>query len=75
MMTIMSGQFDGLPWRKSSRSNGNGGNNCTMVAVGVDAVGVKDSKDPEGPVLAFTLAAWAGFVAQARLGRFDLPAG
>ncbi|MFD0689360.1 DUF397 domain-containing protein [Actinomadura fibrosa] len=48
-------------WRKSSRSNGAGGN-CVEVA-GVDAVvAVRDSKDPEGPVLVMSRRAWGAFV-------------
>ncbi|MBW8094038.1 DUF397 domain-containing protein [Streptomyces hygroscopicus subsp. hygroscopicus] len=35
---------------------------CVEVAVNVpDAVAVRDSKNPDGPVLRFTPAAWADF--------------
>ncbi len=55
----------GAVWRKSSRSN-NGGN-CVEVADNLpSAVGVRDSKDPSGPVLAFSPTAWAAFVARVR---------
>jgi hypothetical protein len=47
-------------WRKSSRS-GNHGGTCVELAAGERAVLVRDSKDPEGPVLAFGAAAWAAF--------------
>jgi hypothetical protein len=40
-------------WRKSSRSNGNGGANCVEVAVLEAEVAVRDSKDPHGPALVF----------------------
>ena len=59
------------PWRKSSRSNGNGGNNCVEVALLDTAVAVRDSKDPEGPALVFTPDAWATFMAGAKGGEFD----
>jgi hypothetical protein len=49
-------------WRKSSYSFSNG--NCAEVACDGAAVGVRDSMDPDGPVLAFAPAAWAGFVAR-----------
>jgi len=50
-------------WRKSSRSNSNGGN-CVEVADNLPgAVGVRDSKDPSGPVLVFGPTAWRTFVA------------
>ena len=68
---MMSVYFSGLPWRKSSRSNGNGGNNCVEVAIAGSAIGVRDSKNPDGPVLAFTPTAWDTFVARAKHGEFD----
>jgi hypothetical protein len=43
-------------WRKSSYSGSNGGN-CVEVAGAPGQVAVRDSKDPEGPVLLLTPAA------------------
>lgn len=37
------------------------------------AVQVRDSKDPDGPVLSFTAAEWGAFVLGAKDGEFDLP--
>jgi hypothetical protein len=52
----------GAQWRKSARSNGNGGN-CVEVADNVAGViGVRDSKDRRGPALAFTPRAWRAFI-------------
>ncbi|OWV03868.1 DUF397 domain-containing protein [Micromonospora wenchangensis] len=52
----------GAKWRKSSRSSTNGGA-CVEVAGNlVDAVGVRDSKDPNGPALVFAPTAWRAFV-------------
>ncbi|MEH1012292.1 DUF397 domain-containing protein [Micromonospora sp. CPCC 206060] len=52
----------GAQWRKSTRSGGNGGE-CIEVADNLaDVVAVRDSKDPAGPVLTFTPAAWATFI-------------
>jgi len=48
-------------WRKSTRSAGGGGD-CVEVATTADVVGVRDSKDPDGPVLVFTPDAWRTFV-------------
>ena len=59
-------------WRKSSRSNGNGGNNCVEVADLGTAVAVRDSKDPHGPALVFTPAEWDTFLGGAKVGEFDL---
>ncbi|AVT41369.1 DUF397 domain-containing protein [Plantactinospora sp. BB1] len=58
-------------WRKSSRS---GGGNCVEVADNlVGVVGVRDSKDVTGPVLAFPPHAWAAFVAAVAGGAAPTP--
>lgn len=58
-------------WRKSSYSNQDGGA-CVEVADGFPGVlPVRDSKDPQGPALVFSAAAWSAFVADVRTGRFD----
>jgi hypothetical protein len=47
-------------WRKSTYSN-NGGS-CVEVGDGVPGVvAVRDSKNPGGPALAFTLGQWMAF--------------
>ncbi|MCT2544920.1 MULTISPECIES: DUF397 domain-containing protein [Streptomyces] len=52
-------------WFKSSySSNGNEGD-CVEVAASPGAVHVRDSKDVQGPRLAFGPNAWAGFVSYA----------
>ncbi|MEU2021937.1 DUF397 domain-containing protein [Streptomyces sp. NPDC016469] len=49
-------------WRKSSYSNGSGGN-CLEVADGHPGlVPVRDSKRPDGPALVVNAAAWAPFI-------------
>ncbi|WP_438486054.1 DUF397 domain-containing protein [Streptomyces sp. S186] len=49
-------------WRKSSYSNKEGGN-CVEVADGrPGVVPVRDSKDPEGPVLVFRARVWDAFI-------------
>lgn len=62
-------------WRKSSRSGGNGGQ-CVEVALpragGEGACLVRDSKDREGPVLAFIMAEWRSFADAVKAGEFDL---
>ncbi|MFI1092815.1 DUF397 domain-containing protein [Streptomyces sp. NPDC020917] len=54
-----------LDWHKSSYS-GSSGDNCVEVATCPSTVHVRDSKDKEGPQLAFTPAEWAHFVEFAR---------
>lgn len=61
--------FDGATWRKSTTS---GDGNCVEVATVPAAVGVRDSKDRQGPILAFAPAAWAVFVGEVQRGSFDL---
>jgi Domain of unknown function (DUF397) len=61
----------GAVWRKSSRSNGNGGE-CVEVADLPDGSrAVRDSKDRSGPTLRFTPAEWQAFVEGVKLGEFD----
>jgi len=56
-------------WRKSSYSTNNG--NCVEVAQNLPGiVAVRDSKDPDGPVLVFTADEWRAFVSGARAGEF-----
>jgi hypothetical protein len=52
----------GAVWHKSTRSSGNQGD-CVEVADNLAGiVGVRDSKDPHGPVLVFRPHSWASFV-------------
>lgn len=53
-------------WRTPSRSTGGG--QCVEVGQGQRVIGARDSKNPGGPVLAFTPGAWRAF-----LGRFPVP--
>lgn len=56
-------------WRKSSYSSNTG--NCVQVARNFPGiVAVRDSKDPDGPVLVFTADEWRAFVSGARAGEF-----
>ncbi|WP_422735310.1 DUF397 domain-containing protein [Micromonospora sp. WMMD729] len=51
-------------WRKSTRSGSSGGD-CVEVADNLPGiVGVRDSKDPDGPALVFGPASWRAFVAE-----------
>ena len=59
-------------WKKSSRSNGSGGNNCVEVAQLDDVIAVRDSKNPTGPALIFTKPEWAAFVGGVHDGEFDV---
>lgn len=64
---------DSTVWKKSSRSNGNGGNNCVEVAqLDTSVIAVRDSKNPSGPALIFNSASWTEFLNSAKNGEFDL---
>jgi hypothetical protein len=55
------------PWVRSSFSFANG--NCVEVAeLPGGWVGIRDSRDPGGPVLRFTRTEWAAFLGGARRG-------
>jgi hypothetical protein len=56
-------------WRKSTRSGGD--QNCVMLARVGDVIGIRDSKDPTGPVLEFNAAEMAAFVGGIKDGEFD----
>lgn len=60
--------FGSVRWRKSSRSGGEQGDECVEVAH-VDVVtGVRDSKNPTGPVLTFSRAGWSLFLSNRGAG-------
>jgi hypothetical protein len=65
-MTLKPSAGDGsaLEWIKSSHSS-NDGPDCVEVAATPGAVHVRDSKDAQGPRLAFSPHAWSGFTAYA----------
>jgi hypothetical protein len=57
-------------WAKSSLSFSNG--NCVEIASLPDGnIGVRDSKNPEGPILRFTPDEWKAFTEGVRKGEFD----
>lgn len=58
-----------LPWRKAQVSIANGA--CVEVAAFQGKVVIRHSKDPDGPVLAYTPAEWHAFLHGAKGGEFD----
>jgi len=54
-------------WRKSSYSNDTG--HCVEVATNPPGiVAIRDSKNPDGPVLVLSRAEWSAFLAAVRDG-------
>ncbi len=53
--------LDSVMWRKSSYSNGSGGD-CVEVAAPGEGLLVRDSKQGGGPVVPVGAAAWGAFV-------------
>lgn len=68
---MRSSDLSRAAWRKSSRSDDGGNANCVEVAELADQVALRDSKNPAGPVLAFTHHEWRAFLSGVRVGRFD----
>ncbi len=71
MRTLLpGGPGPGPYWVKSSLSLANG--NCVEVAdLPGGRIGVRNSRDPRGPVLRFTPDEWRAFLGGARNGEFD----
>jgi Domain of unknown function (DUF397) len=57
-----------VTWRKSSYSGSNGGNCVEVAALPSNSLAVRDSKNPDGPVLTFTAAEWRTFTSAVRAG-------
>ncbi|MGI5531083.1 DUF397 domain-containing protein [Streptomyces syringium] len=57
---------DETSWFKSSYSNDNGGGGCISIAVLTDQVGVRDSKQTNGPAFLVPTTAWSAFVDMVR---------
>ena len=57
-------------WRKSARSVNNGA--CVELAPApMGGIAIRDSKDPYGPALLYSLTEWHAFLEGAKKGEFD----
>jgi hypothetical protein len=68
-MSLTDSERRDLKWRKARMSGANGA--CVEVATTLGRIAVRDSKDPEGPVLIYTRAEWEAFLDGAKNGEFD----
>jgi hypothetical protein len=68
---IPAGRLPVTAWQKSRRSNPSG--NCVELAPlpGGAEIAVRNSRDPEGPALVYTVAEIEAFIRGARDGDFD----
>ncbi|MFD2767822.1 DUF397 domain-containing protein [Micromonospora eburnea] len=65
------GDFD-LTRAVWQRAEGDTTEGAVEVAFVDDLIGMRNSAEPDGPVLVFTQAEWDAFVAGAQDGEFDL---
>nr|WP_205861219.1 DUF397 domain-containing protein [Planosporangium flavigriseum] len=63
--------LDGAQWH-SSDHGGPRSENCVEVAFVDGGIAVRQSNNPDGPVLLFTRGEWDAFVEGAKDGEFDL---
>lgn len=63
--------FEPHQFRKSTFSPPSDGG-CVEVAVGDGVIGVRDSKNRQGPVLVFNPVEWDAFLKAVKAGEFDL---
>ena len=63
-MTVADFRDSGLVWRKASRSVGNG--ECIEISSAQGQVFIRDSKDPNGPVLSCSPDTFRSFIDSAK---------
>jgi hypothetical protein len=65
-------EYTGVTWRKSTRSGST--NDCVEVAaLPAGRRAVRDSKNPDGPALEFSSAAWASLLSGLKAGELAGP--
>jgi hypothetical protein len=70
-METKPSDLTGAVWRRSSRSPDSG--QSIEIADNLPGIiAMRDSRDPDGPALVFTLREWEAFVGGAKDGEFDL---
>lgn len=69
---MTTADFSSARWRKSSRSGDSVTSECVEVADLDPVIGVRDSKHPDGPKLAFSREQFAGLARRVKTGELDL---
>ena len=67
--TVSVAERAGLVWVKAHSSTSYG--QCVQVASAAAGVAMRDSKDPDGPILLYTRTEFKAFLDGARNGDFD----
>jgi hypothetical protein len=70
-MDELARELDTATWRKATQSGPDGGNCVEVAVLSGGHRGVRDSKNPAGPVLIFTPGEWSAFINGAKDGEFD----
>lgn len=68
-ITLSKEEREGLTWVKAQMSSHNG--QCVEIASTPGKIAMRDSKDPDGPILVYTNAEFRAFLEGARNGEFD----
>jgi hypothetical protein len=68
-ITLSEAEHASLAWLKAQSSTVNG--QCVEVASVVGKIAIRDSKDPDGPILVYTPTEFRAFLEGARNGEFD----
>ncbi|MEO3868392.1 DUF397 domain-containing protein [Nonomuraea sp. B12E4] len=70
-MEDLTQELSTAAWRKSTRSGPDGGDCVEVAELSRGRRGVRDSKNPIGPVLIFTPSEWNAFIEGVKDGEFD----
>jgi Domain of unknown function (DUF397) len=68
-ITLTEAERAGLAWLKAHSSSANGA--CVEMAEVAGKIAMRDSKDPDGPILVYTPAEFRAFLSGAKSGEFD----
>ena len=68
-ISLTEAERAGLAWLKAQSSTHNGA--CVEMAEVAGKIAIRDSKDPDGPVLVYTPAEVSAFLTGAKSGEFD----
>jgi Domain of unknown function (DUF397) len=56
-------------WRRSTACSAT---TCVEVATIGDTIAIRDSKDPESPILSYSRRDWQAFISRVKRGEFDI---